>query len=187
MPESCTVPSAIRSLGVPSEPYRLRALDVGAGIGRTTQTVLLHLFSDVVLVEPVPKFVQSAYQECLASLSANIPSKRWKGIADKTKSVTFVQQSLQKLIPADPLLNATYIKRLGCENTEMKSVFDIIWCQWCLGHVSDPELIEFFKRAKNALRSPSESLIVVKENLYGDAANNTPQVAFDDRDSSLIR
>lgn len=178
--------SAVRPLKAKPKSYRLRALDVGAGIGRTTKTVLLPLFSDVVLVEPVPKFVQAAYQECLENMSSNVPSKRWKGISDKTNSVTFIQEGLQTFIPLHPLSTATYITRLGYSG-ETESVFDVIWCQWCLGHLSDPELIDFFKRAKQALRSPSESFIVVKENLYQDGPNNTPQVAFDDQDSSLTR
>lgn len=178
--------SAIRPLEAKPKSYRLRALDVGAGIGRTTKTVLLPLFSDVVLVEPVPKFVQAAYQECLENMSSSIPSKRWKGISDKTNSVTFIQEGLQTFIPLHPLSNATYIKRLGYSG-ETESVFDVIWCQWCLGHLSDPELIDFFKRAKQALRSPSESFIVVKENLYQDGPGNMPQVVFHDQDSSLTR
>lgn len=159
---------------------------MGAGIGRTTKTVLLHLFSDVVLVEPVSKFVEAAYQDCLENMSSNVPSKRWKGISDKTHSVTFIQEGLQTFIPLQPLLNSTYTKRLGYSG-ETESVFDVIWCQWCLGHLSDPELIDFFKRAKQALRSPSESFIVVKENLYRDGPDNTPQVVYDEQDSSLTR
>ena len=47
----------------PSPPaHRLTALDVGAGIGRVTRNVLIPLFDDVVLLEPVDKFVKEAWR-----------------------------------------------------------------------------------------------------------------------------
>lgn len=56
LPELCTVPSSIAPLSY-TKPYRFRALDVGAGVGRVTSDVLLHLFDDVVLLEPVDIFL----------------------------------------------------------------------------------------------------------------------------------
>ncbi|GJJ12108.1 hypothetical protein Clacol_006349 [Clathrus columnatus] len=186
--ELCTIPSAIRPLDATPVPRRLRALDIGAGIGRATQTVLLHLFSDIVLVEPVQKFVETAYQDCLKSTSSIIPPNQWKGISNKSKSVTFVQESFQTFNPLASLSEMNCIGRLGYEGDgQPERTFDVIWCQWCLGHLSDLELIGFFQRAKKALRSPSESLIIVKENVCHDLADNTPQVIFDQQDSSLTR
>ena len=110
---------------------RTRALDVGAGVSRVTADVLLHLVSDVVLVEPVEPFVHEAFQRGKASetsssfLSTSAPGKGnendlevvpWKGIADKTKSVTFVRATLQDFEPAHPtpgLPNAEKVKILG--------------------------------------------------------------------------
>ncbi|TNY23687.1 methyltransferase domain-containing protein [Rhodotorula diobovata] len=65
------------------------------------------------------------------------------------------------------------------------------WCQWCLGHLSDPELVSFLRRARAALRtSPSgtcEGFIVVKENVCADDAAEGAGRLFDDEDSSITR
>ena len=74
---------------------RLVALDVGAGIGRVTRDVLLPLFDDVVLVEPVHKFVADAY--------AHAP--QWRDLqqdGDGGKRVWVIKGGLQTLDPAKP-------------------------------------------------------------------------------------
>lgn len=57
MPRLCRVESALKRLDSEGKENggRLRALDVGGGVGRTTKDVLLHLVDDVVLLEPVHK------------------------------------------------------------------------------------------------------------------------------------
>ena len=65
--------------------------------------------------------------------------------------------------------------------------FDVIWCQWCLGHLSDADLVAFFRRCKSALRDPKRSVIVVKENVCADAFGGTARTEFDEEDSSLTR
>lgn len=65
-----------------------------------------------------------------------------------------------------------------------------IWCQWCLGHLSTPDLIIFFQAAKKALKSSApDALIIVKENLCPDQPKDglKGSVVFDDEDSSLTR
>lgn len=189
MPSLCTVPSAVRPLQSPPDvALRTRALDVGAGIGRVTQTVLLHLFSDVVLLEPVEKFVQEAFQTCQISLDQQkLPrSKRWKGVSEKSKSVTFLKGALQQFDPSHPEIQTTRVGHLGYAG-ETDTCFDVIWCQWCLGHLSDEALVSFFQRAKASLRSTSNSLIVVKENLCKDQSDNRPRTVYDEQDSSLTR
>lgn len=56
----------------------------------------------------------------------------------------------------------------------------LIWCQWCLGHLPDNELIKFLERCKKGLQP--NGTIIVKE-------NNTPSDLddFDDTDSSVTR
>jgi len=67
--------------------------------------------------------------------------------------------------------------------------FDVIWCQWCLGHLSDVDLIAFFRRSHAALRDKEKgkSLIAVKENLCSDLDGGGPRTVFDRQDSSLTR
>jgi protein N-terminal methyltransferase len=164
-------------------------LDVGAGVGRVTKSVLLPLFDDVVLVEPVEKFLKTAYEECLQyqASSENLPIlQQWKGMSDNTKSVTFIQGGLQNFDPLEIEKDTICVGRVGYQGNK-DTVYDVIWCQWCLGHVSNKDLIKFFERAKAALRSPSEGLIVVKENLCRNHEGSLARTVFDDADSSLTR
>ncbi|TFY72663.1 hypothetical protein EVG20_g328 [Dentipellis fragilis] len=190
LPDLCTVPSALRPLDAPTPIRRTRALDVGAGIGRVTADTLLHLVDDVVLVEPT------------SDAQAVRP---WKGIADKSKSVSFFRAPLQALDPAHPQTSAKPLGRVGyapeptdADNTRMdveaESGFDVIWCQWCLMYMSDGDLVAFLKRAKKALRvrdgdghGLKPAVIVVKENVASDLESGAPTVVWDEQDSSVTR
>lgn len=97
-----------------------------------------------------------------------------------------MQAGLQQFDPLHPEQSAKLIGRVGYEGPT-ESTFDVIWCQWCLGHLSDEELVAFFKRAQTALRSQKDGLIVVKENLCSDGPNKSPRTVFDEQDSSLTR
>ncbi|KAG7452452.1 DUF858-domain-containing protein [Guyanagaster necrorhizus] len=155
-PELSTVDSAFKPTSKAHLSRRIRALDVGAGIGRVTADVLLFLVSDVLLLEPVTPFIQEALGR--ARHAANTPQKNWRGLADKNTS-------------------------------DVDSGFDVIWCQWCLGHLNDAQLVEFFRRSHVALREKDRgrSFIVVKENVCSDDADGRPKSSFDDQDSSLTR
>lgn len=183
-------------------------MDVGAGIGRVTRDVLLHLIQDVVLVEPVDKYIQEAWSrakfqenpvldqdsidvedETLEEIDFRVP---WKGVREKRTSVTLIRSTHQSLDPSNPLSSTKFIGRVGYkpspnELEDINSKFDVIWCQWCLGHLSNPDLVAFFVRAKQGLRD-SESVIVVKENICMEIGGSTDGgVVFDDEDSSLTR
>jgi len=185
-PDVCKVESALRPLasnpdsenvmGVNEKQRKLRALDVGGGVGRTTKDVLLHLVDEVVLLEPVHKFVMKAKDD----------SSNWKGISNCLKSVTFVELPLQNFDPSEPIPNNAIV---GCNGAlpESQIGFDIIWCQWCLGHLSDRDLVSFFKKARSALKPFPDSVIVVKENLCQDGLDGSPRSVFDDQDSSFTR
>lgn len=174
---------------------RTRALDVGAGIGRVTSSVLLHLVHDVVLLEPVDHFVSEAFRR--VSASEHIKGE-WKGIKENQKSVTIVQGTLQDFDPSTPLDNSgkhLVLGRVGYSpaKEDSESGYDVVWCQWCMGHLSDDDLIAFLIRAKKSLRSASDGsgdldgLIVVKENICEEHTPGVPRTVFDDQDSSLTR
>ncbi|ETW85869.1 hypothetical protein HETIRDRAFT_471078 [Heterobasidion irregulare TC 32-1] len=204
-PELCTVPSAVRPLRPKPKARRTRALDVGAGIGRVTADTLLHLFDDVVILEPVDDLVREAYARGTASDpssathaprtqqgdSGEPPFVPWKGIADNSKSVAFFQGGLQTFDPANPTKSTDVIGRVGfvpeVPTSDLDSGFDVVWCQWCLMYLSDTDLVAFLKRSKPALRDPKRSVIVVKENLCSDGEYNTPITIFDQEDSSVTR
>lgn len=63
--------------------------------------------------------------------------------------------------------------------TPEKGKYWLIWCQWCVGHLSDKALIEFFKRCVDGLQ-PGGTIIVKENNaMQGDD--------FDEVDSSVTR
>jgi protein N-terminal methyltransferase len=183
-------------------------LDVGAGIGRVTRDVLLHLVQDVVLVEPVEKYIQEAWsraqfqenpvldQESIEAedetpeeIDFRVP---WKGIRENRTSVTLIQSTHQSLDPSNPLSSTKFVGRVGYkpnsnELGDINSKFDLIWCQWSLGHLSNPDLVLFLGRAKHALRE-LESVIVIKENVCSEIEGSTTGgIVFDDQDSSITR
>lgn len=196
-PELSTVPSAVRPLK-PAPPRRFRALDVGAGIGRVTSDTLLPLFSDVVLLEPVESLIQAALSKGQASAAearsrneSKLPlqKQKWKGIADGSKSVTFLQGTLQACDPASLTRTATFLGRVGYTppSPDEESGFDVVWCQWCLLYMKDDDLIAFLKRSQAALRKEGPGVIVVKENVCRDGEGGVPEIRFDDEDSSVTR
>ena len=197
LPSLCTVPSTVRPLKPKAFKRRIRAVDVGAGVGRVTADVLLHLVQDVVLVEPVAPFIDEAVRRGTESeqgtLVENKSVARWKGIQSKEKSVTLIQGTLQDFDPSHPLgpSSMKLLRRVGyqppADEDDIDSKFDVIWCQWCLGHLKDDDLIAFFRRCRAALRDPDESIIIVKENLCSDSDNGDPVTTFDESDSSLTR
>ena len=182
----------MRPLNTPSDSSRTRALDVGAGIGRVTSDVLLHLISDVTVLEPVGIFVEEALSRARASASGTLPPNQggWRGLADRTKSVTILQGTLQDFHPLRPH-HARFLDRVGYQpprpTDEIGMGFDVIWCQWCLGHLNDADLLAFLKRCYHSLNEHPKSLIMVKENICPDHEDGSPQTVFDDQDSSLTR
>ncbi|KAJ4247109.1 hypothetical protein NW762_013247 [Fusarium torreyae] len=60
-------------------------------------------------------------------------------------------------------------------------IYDLIWIQWCVGHLKDNELVEFLERCKIALEK-EHGLIFLKENLsiWGEDK-------FDEVDGSVTR
>jgi protein N-terminal methyltransferase len=195
-PELSIVPSAARPLKPPPS-RRFRALDVGAGIGRVTSDTLLHLVSDVVLLEPVESLVQTALNWGRASAVAKSPQnesklplqkRKWKGIADGSKSVTFLQGTLQTFDPAKPRKTANFLGRVGYTPPlpDDDSGFDVVWCQWCLGYMKDADLFAFLKRSQAALRKEGPGVIVVKDNVCEDEGDN-PAIVFHEEDSSVTR
>lgn len=58
--------------------------------------------------------------------------------------------------------------------------YDLIWIQWCAGHLTDSQLIAFLERCTVVLKE--DGWIVVKENL-----STSGEDVFDELDSSVTR
>lgn len=137
---------------LPGRP--LVALDCGAGVGRVTKNLLLRRFHEVDLVEPVSHFLESAKEELKdVSCSGDKP-------LELHKAANFYCTSLQEFCP-EP------------------NRYDVIWVQWCIGHLTDQDFVAFFKRAKVGLKVGG--FFILKENI---AKNG---FVVDKVDSSITR
>ncbi|KAI9320042.1 alpha-N-methyltransferase NTM1 [Dichotomocladium elegans] len=125
------------------------ACDCGAGIGRVTKNFLLQV--------PFAK----------VDLVEQAPN--------------FVAQAKESYLKAE--IDAGRIGDIQCKGLQEFSPesnkYDLIWCQWVLGHLTDDDLIAFFKRCKAGLRPGG--LIGVKEN------NSSKDYLVDEEDSSVTR
>jgi hypothetical protein len=59
--------------------------------------------------------------------------------------------------------------------------YDLVWTQWCLGHLTDEQLRRYLERCREAL-VPGTGVIVVKENLSTSGVD-----VFDPVDSCVTR
>ncbi len=73
-----------------------------------------------------------------------------------------------------------YIK--GLEDWDPNGPYDLIWNQWCLGHLTDEQLVAYFTRCKDAVAEGG--WIVVKENMSTDPHGED---MFDKVDSGMTR
>lgn len=129
----------------------LVALDCGSGIGRVTKNLLLRYFYEVDLLEPVSHFLEAA-RESLTGGDIMVP--------DMHKAANFFCLPLQEFTPDE-------------------GRYDVIWIQWCIGHLADDDLVAFFKKAKAGLKPGG--FIVLKENI---ARNG---FVLDKKDKSITR
>ncbi|RYR17369.1 hypothetical protein Ahy_B03g062137 isoform D [Arachis hypogaea] len=113
----------------------LVALDCGSGIGRITKNLLIRHFNEVDLLEPVSHFLEAARQTLGPENHMN---------SDTHKAVNFYCVPLQDFTPESER-------------------YDVIWIQWCIGHLTDDDFVSFFKRAKVGLKPGG--LFILKENL----------------------
>lgn len=58
--------------------------------------------------------------------------------------------------------------------------YDLVWTQWCVGHLTDKQLVQYLERCK-AVLNPN-GVIVLKENI-----STSGNDLFDDEDSSVTR
>lgn len=74
------------------------------------------------------------------------------------------------------------IYTMGLENWEPDKKYDLIWTQWCVGHLTDLQLVNYVARCRTALTETG--IMVVKENI---STNPYGEDMYDDLDSSVTR
>lgn len=143
-----------------------RVADCGAGIGRITKGLLLGVGRRVDIVEPVKKFTDELVKE-LENTAADAAGQT----AGRGQVGEVINLGLQDWVP-------------------QAGAYNLIWNQWCLGHLTDAQLVTYLERCKEGLVKPeaegekAEAWIVVKENLSTDIAHKD---IYDDEDSSVTR
>ncbi|KAJ5626015.1 Alpha N-terminal protein methyltransferase 1 [Penicillium lagena] len=70
----------------------------------------------------------------------------------------------------------------GLENWCPQKKYDLIWTQWCVGHLTDSQLVDYITRCGACLTETG--VMVLKENLSSDPFG---QDMYDDLDSSVTR
>jgi len=129
----------------------LVALDCGSGIGRVTKNLLIRYFNEVDLLEPVSHFLEAA-REGLASDGSTA--------SDGHRATNFYCTPLQDFTP------------------EARR-YDVIWIQWCIGHLTDDDFVSFFSRAKVGLKPGG--FFILKENIARSG------FVLDNEDCSITR
>lgn len=147
-------------------PLLDRVAEGGAGIGRITKGLLLGVAKQVDVVEPVKKFTD----ELVQSLGNGEYAGDGAVQADKGQVGQVINLGLQDWVPEE-------------------GVYDVIWNQWCLGHLTDVQLVVYLKRCIKGLRAQEgqgdvPAWIIVKENL---STMINHQDLYDEEDSSVTR
>ncbi|KAK8213964.1 alpha-N-methyltransferase NTM1 [Phyllosticta capitalensis] len=128
------------------------AVDCGAGIGRVTAGFLQKVAQVIDIVEPVKKFTDELQAEAC------------KDLVEQGRVGTIYNSGLESWTSTAPYK------------------YDLIWNQWCLGHLTDAQLVEYFVQCCQYLAEGG--LIVVKENMSSDPHGRD---LFDEEDSSVTR
>jgi protein N-terminal methyltransferase len=74
------------------------------------------------------------------------------------------------------------VYNVGLEEWTPEFTYDIIWTQWCLGQLTDAQLVNFFSQAIQYVKGGG--WLIVKENMSTDPFGND---IFDKTDSSITR
>lgn len=145
---------------------RSKALDVGSGIGRVTASVLMPLCDSVDLVEPSRHFIQEAHRAATAGEWRSL-ARPSSSASNSHKTARFYANSLQGFDPCKKrnqgLIGSLDQARIvdahapskqrqegAADGTDVDAHqtvqaegedtpgYDVIWCQWCLGHCRLP-------------------------------------------------
>ncbi|PYH41608.1 N-terminal protein methyltransferase [Aspergillus saccharolyticus JOP 1030-1] len=92
----------------------------------------------------------------------------------------FTQVMRDSVLKRDGVVGEIYT--MGLEDWTPERQYDLIWTQFCVGHLTDRQLVEYFVRCREALTATG--VLVVKENQSTDPKGED---MYDDEDSSVTR
>lgn len=144
-----------------------RALDVGAGIGRVTNSLLLPIFQSVDMLEQNEDYLNQSFPE-VPSTSGNGDEESGGGYVDR-KYVCGMQEYSSR----------TFQARDGAVWSDLIGRYDVIWVQWCIIYLTDADFVSFFRECRRSLAE--NGVICVKDNVTGEG------FLVDHVDSSVMR
>ena len=131
-----------------------------------------------------PRFARSSPLDC-AGLKLRSIGRITEGLLLKIARTVDIVEPIAKF--AEPLRGREGIGRIfnvGLEDWAPAAAaelrYDLIWNQWCLGHLTDAQLVVYLEKCAKVLNEGG--LVVVKENL-----STADEDVFDEIDSSVTR
>lgn len=94
----------------------------------------------------------------------------------------FAQVLRDGSLKKDGRVGDVYVKGLQDWTPEPTKKYDLIWNQWCVGHLNDSQLVAYFRRCRTSVTDGG--WVVVKENL---STHRFGEDIFDDVDSAVTR
>lgn len=110
-------------------------LEIGAGVGRVTKSVLIKYFDEITILEQNEKFLKKAKEDM----------KEY----EEKKKLRYINQAMQDLIKDSSVLN--------------NEKYSLIWIQWCVENIDDEDLVGLLTKLKGHLIE--KGVVVVKENI----------------------
>ncbi|XP_059048468.1 N-terminal Xaa-Pro-Lys N-methyltransferase 1-like [Achroia grisella] len=114
----------------------------------------------------------------IGRVTKNLLISRFEKVDLVEQNEKFINTAKQLIGEDNACLGTVY--KIGIQHFKPQKRYDIIWCQWVLGHLNDYDLIEFLERCGEMLAD--NGVIVVKENI-----NTFAELEYDDDDSSVTR
>ncbi len=177
---------------------RLRlGVDCGAGIGRVTDGLLRHVCERVDVVEPVAKFADVLTRESRASVEGRLGRVWISGLEDWPPPPTTATTKRPERGGEGQRVEEE--EGEGEADAQQTGKYDLIWNQWCVGHLTDSQLTAYLRRCIPILKQDPDpdpdnhddagaagngGWIVVKENLSTDPSGED---VYDELDSCVTR
>ncbi|OTB20270.1 hypothetical protein K445DRAFT_312702 [Daldinia sp. EC12] len=109
-------------------------------------------------------------------------------LLDVAETVDVVEPIAKFTVALEGQPGVGQIHNVGLEEWQPEdgAQYDLVWNQWCLGHLTDQQLEDYLRRCSTVLSvgedGKTKGVIVVKENL-----STSDQDLFDEEDSSVLR
>lgn len=101
-------------------------------------------------------------------------------VVDIVEPVEKFADEARRRLNGEKALGDIYV--VGLESWVPTNKYDLIWNQWCVGYLTDEQLVGYLKRCKEALTE--QGIVILKENLSTVIENED---TFDDVDGAVTR